>query len=233
MRKYFTLAIPAPQQHPWGISQSLAGSYFKREKSIQIPTWNNDPVTPIFKSRSVNGRFYPAQLKNYIAIDENAPAFKWFPFSLLSVTLLFSSRSAEQKKSKDDNVRSLNGSNAMVMRIQGMVKYATDQSPLPGVTITLKGTQQSATTDEEGRFSILISDPQATDSLLFSFIGLETTSYNIYESTDLAVYMKDDFNMLGETIIVKDENFGLFRMKELWWWIKNVFQFILLSPKRK
>ena len=52
--------------------------------------------------------------------------------------------------------------------IGGTVTSATDQSPLPGVSVIIKGSTKGVTTDENGRYKI---EATSTDVLVFSYIG--------------------------------------------------------------
>ena len=52
--------------------------------------------------------------------------------------------------------------------VTGIVTSATDQSPLPGVTVLVKGTTAGSTTGADGRYAVQAA-PGAV--LVFSFIG--------------------------------------------------------------
>ena len=66
--------------------------------------------------------------------------------------------------------------------IAGVVTSATDQSPLPGVTVLVKGTTTGSTTGADGRYTVPAS-PGAV--LVFSFIGY--TSQERTVGTDDAI----------------------------------------------
>ncbi len=57
-----------------------------------------------------------------------------------------------------------------VININGRV---TDDNlkPMPGVSITVKGTQSGTATDEKGEFAIFSIDPKAV--LIFSYVGFQ------------------------------------------------------------
>src|SRR6476620_5607809 len=55
--------------------------------------------------------------------------------------------------------------------VTGKVTDATGQ-PLPGVSVTIKGTQFGATTNSNGEFSIVVPDDNAT--LVFSYVGYDS-----------------------------------------------------------
>src|SRR5436190_2033716 len=61
--------------------------------------------------------------------------------------------------------------------IQGIVKSADDNQPVPGTNIYLKGTTSVGTfSDANGQFSFP-RQLKSGDILVFSFLGLKTTEY--------------------------------------------------------
>lgn len=83
--------------------------------------------------------------------------------------------------------------------ITGSVVAATDNVPLPGVTVALKGQSRGTVTDAEGRFTIT-AEPSAV--LVFSFIGMETQEVTVGNSTTLNVRMEEGMESLQEIIVV-------------------------------
>jgi TonB-linked SusC/RagA family outer membrane protein len=76
-----------------------------------------------------------------------------------------------------------------------------DGTPLPGVTVLVRGTTVGGTTDAEGRFSLRA--PEGS-TLLFSFIGyvgqpVVVTSAN---ATGLSVTLREDAQKLNEVVVV-------------------------------
>lgn len=53
--------------------------------------------------------------------------------------------------------------------LTGKVVSTEDNSPLPGVSIGIKGTSQGTTTDLDGNYQLNVEDNQNT--LVFSFVG--------------------------------------------------------------
>lgn len=77
---------------------------------------------------------------------------------------------------------------AQQLTVTGVITDAKDGSPLPGVTIILKGSSTGTVTDIDGKYSIKASKGQ---SLTYSFVGyksqvvvVESNSYNIKLQTD-------------------------------------------------
>lgn len=60
---------------------------------------------------------------------------------------------------------------AMAQTITGTVLSADDDSPIYGASVLVKGTNVSAITDADGRFSIKL--PDGSNTLVVSYIGME------------------------------------------------------------
>ncbi|SFD28582.1 SusC/RagA family TonB-linked outer membrane protein [Spirosoma endophyticum] len=85
-------------------------------------------------------------------------------------------------------------------RIVGKVTSAEDGSPLPGVSVVLKGTTKGTTTDVGGIFDISV--PQAKGSvLIFSFVGVATQEIPIGNQSELNVSLVSDSRLLTEVVV--------------------------------
>ena len=84
--------------------------------------------------------------------------------------------------------------------ITGKVTYANDGSPLPGVTVILKGTSTATVTDHAGVYKITV--PAKGGTLVFSFIGLKSKDIKIGTAGTLNVVLEDDTKSLKEVVIV-------------------------------
>ncbi|HAP51283.1 MAG TPA: hypothetical protein DCQ56_08725, partial [Porphyromonadaceae bacterium] len=58
---------------------------------------------------------------------------------------------------------------AQTMKIQGTVVDDSDGEPLPGVTVTLEGTNKATVTDFDGQYVFTADKP---GTLVFSFVGM-------------------------------------------------------------
>ncbi|MCX6213018.1 TonB-dependent receptor [Spirosoma sp.] len=94
--------------------------------------------------------------------------------------------------------------------IQGVVQDGTNGQALPGVSITLKGTQQGTTTDAEGRYRLQVPDGNAV--LVFSFIGFETREILTGTQTELNVSLTPSDQVLNEVVVV---GYGTKRKRDL------------------
>jgi hypothetical protein len=74
--------------------------------------------------------------------------------------------------------------------VTGNVISKEDRSALPGVEVVEKGTENKATTNADGTFSIAVADPNAT--LVFSFIGFQVQELHLKGRTQIAIVLKED-----------------------------------------
>lgn len=84
--------------------------------------------------------------------------------------------------------------------IQVSGKVADDAGAgIPGVNIIEKGTTNGATTDADGRFSLLVNE---TATLVFSFIGYTTQEVPVDNRTEINVTLVPDTRTLQEVVVV-------------------------------
>lgn len=75
-----------------------------------------------------------------------------------------------------------------------------DGLPLPGVTVTLKGTTTIVGTDANGMFRIDVPDGQAV--LVFSFIGYGSKEITVSDKSVINVTLRADSKSLNEVVVV-------------------------------
>ncbi len=83
--------------------------------------------------------------------------------------------------------------------VSGKVTSAEDGTPLPGVSVVLKGTVTGTTTDSDGAYSLQV--PANGGSLIFSFIGLRTSEVIIGDRTTVDVNLALDVTQLSEVVV--------------------------------
>lgn len=84
-------------------------------------------------------------------------------------------------------------------RVSGTVT-GDDGSTLPGVAIVAKGTEHGTITDIDGKFSLSV--PQDAETLVFSFIGMETQEVAIGDRTTFSVTLGESTTTLQEVVVV-------------------------------
>ncbi len=72
-------------------------------------------------------------------------------------------------------------------------------SPLPGVTIIVKGTNRGTTTNFDGKYSIKAT---STDVIVFSYVGFLTQEIVVGNNETINVVMKEDASELDEVVVV-------------------------------
>ena len=84
--------------------------------------------------------------------------------------------------------------------VRGTVVGA-DGTPLPGVTVKVRGTTIGTATDADGIFVIKVPDRRKS-VLEFSYIGMKPQELRVDGKSDLLVKMMDDDSMLDEVMVV-------------------------------
>jgi len=88
---------------------------------------------------------------------------------------------------------------AQGFEVTGKVTSADDGSALPGVSVVVQGTTIGAVTDFEGNYSINV--PAGSESLMFSFVGMETTVVAIDGQTIIDVVLNSVSTELDEVVV--------------------------------
>jgi TonB family protein len=85
-------------------------------------------------------------------------------------------------------------------RIHGIVRDGGDGKGLPGVNVTIKGTNIGTITDEMGQYEIPVDSLKA--GLVFSFIGFESTEVVPGRTNNVDVTLNPDISQLSEVVVV-------------------------------
>ncbi len=83
--------------------------------------------------------------------------------------------------------------------VSGIITSATDDSPLPGANVVIKGTTTGIITDLDGKFSMAVP-PDAI--LVFSFIGHENHEEAVGGRTQINVTLMPDIITLSDVVVV-------------------------------
>jgi len=83
--------------------------------------------------------------------------------------------------------------------VTGKVTSSDDGSPLPGVNVVLKGTTNGTVTDVEGAYKLTV--PSEGGSLVYSFIGLQTSEVPIGDRAIVDVQLGLDIKQLSEIVV--------------------------------
>ena len=81
--------------------------------------------------------------------------------------------------------------------VRGVINDENDL-PLPGVTITVRGTSTGTVTDVNGAYSIVAPE---NGTLVFSFIGFKTQTVDIGNRSTINLTMAEDIGSLNEVVV--------------------------------
>jgi TonB-linked SusC/RagA family outer membrane protein len=93
--------------------------------------------------------------------------------------------------------------------VSGKVTASEDGSPLPGVSILIKGTSTGSVSNIDGNYSISV--PESGSVLVFSFIGYETKEVTVGSSSQINVSLNVEESELDEFIVTA---FGISQEKK-------------------
>jgi TonB-linked SusC/RagA family outer membrane protein len=128
-------------------------------------------------------------VKNMPIRDALSICFKDLPyqFKVVGNSIIIS-------KPVDDNA----SSGAFRVKITGVV-LSSDHQPLPGATVSLKGTKTGTTANAEGKFSLEVA--RANGVLVVSFIGYLSKEINFSAATELQIILSPDDNKMKEVVV--------------------------------
>ncbi|MEJ1241678.1 TonB-dependent receptor [Chryseolinea sp. T2] len=88
---------------------------------------------------------------------------------------------------------------AQQRNVTGRVTDSSDDSPLPGVSVLLKGTNTGTTTDGSGTYTLAVDESAV---LVFSFIGYESQEVVVGTRTTVDLAMKPSVSQLSEVVVI-------------------------------
>lgn len=88
---------------------------------------------------------------------------------------------------------------AQERRVIGKVTSAEDGSPLPGVSVVVKGTSKGTSTDGAGIYDISV--PAKGTTLVFSFVGVTTQEVKLGNESEVNVSLVSDSRLLTEVVV--------------------------------
>ncbi|RVU01238.1 TonB-dependent receptor [Mucilaginibacter limnophilus] len=83
--------------------------------------------------------------------------------------------------------------------VSGTVTGKTDGLPLPGVSVTVKGTTAGTQTDANGHYNLAV--PAETSVLVFSYLGYQSTEIPVAGQTTINATLTDDTRQLAEVVV--------------------------------
>ncbi len=99
--------------------------------------------------------------------------------------------------------------NAQTKAITGTVTSSEDGLPIPGVSVSVKGTTLGTVTNIDGEYSLQV--PADAQNLVFSFVGMTTQEIGIANQTEINVVMQPQTIGVEEVVVTA---FGISREKK-------------------
>ena len=85
-------------------------------------------------------------------------------------------------------------------RVSGTVNSQTANTPLQGVTVTLKGTTSATSTNQEGRYEINV--PGGRGTLVFTYVGFASIERPVNNQSTIDINMTEDASTLQQVVVV-------------------------------
>ncbi len=85
------------------------------------------------------------------------------------------------------------------VKVMGTVKDKKDGLPMPGVSVTIKGTTQTVVTNEKGEYQITAPEDAI---LIYRYIGYKTLEINVNNRTRIDISIEEDASQLKEVNVV-------------------------------
>ena len=84
--------------------------------------------------------------------------------------------------------------------ITGTLKDATENTPLIGATIQVKGTTMGTVTDIDGSFNLNV--PTEAETIVFSYVGYISQEVEIGDRTAFEILLVEDIQQLDEVVVI-------------------------------
>ncbi len=217
MKKSIQITIEEPCHEDWAkMTPTQKGKHCAscQKDVIDFTSKTDEDIyKTVTSGANLCGRFTKSQLNRTIRIQRkerkswvNYAASLLIPAAILSTQEVKTQNTQPTTEQTDTSYRSLGISSLSrkqkmhpqsdLVIINGNVSDTT--GPLPGVTITIKGTEKGTHADFDGNFEI---EAALNDVLIFSYVGLETQEIKITSQRTINVVLPEDPNLQGEIIV--------------------------------
>ncbi|APZ45415.1 SusC/RagA family protein [Polaribacter reichenbachii] len=106
---------------------------------------------------------------------------------------------------------------SQTITVTGTVIDVKDETPLPGVSIIIKGTTKGVQTDFDGNYNIKVDG--STDVLVFSYLGFKTKEVKVNGLKTLNVSLEESSQQLDEIVVI---GYGSARKSDLTGSVVNI-----------
>ena len=204
------IRITQPCQENWeAMTLSEKGKFCAlcQKNVIDFTTSSDREILNYYNQNSkICGRFHSSQINRNLILPKEKSSI-WFAVisAIVSFLGLGSQEIYAQESVKIEQTDKKNQTDSIkkdaLRKITGIV--SENKIPIPGVTISIKGTNLRTETDFDGNYSI---EAKKGDILVFSFIGYKVVEKRISGKQKVNINMKQEQILMGEVIIIKDSN---------------------------
>jgi hypothetical protein len=192
---------------------------------------NEEIIQYLSAGEHVCGRFENYQfnsLNNYLAIkNERHSSWKGL-LAGLSLMLALPSTKTEAKPryqilqmpiDSKRNAKTAETDSTLTTIVQGTIIDRGDKTPIPGVTVTIKGSPKGTVTNVAGKF---VLDSKIGDVLVVTFVGYERQEILVRECDQrINLELQENTQMLGEPVMMEYKRPSI--VKRVWHKIKKIF----------
>ena len=246
MKKNIAISIPTPCTENWGdFTSTNAGGYCASccKEVIDFSRMTDEEIVSFFTRTSghICGRFRSDQLKEYMPSPQYVniqvrPGLTLLYASIMSLLLTLSANPLSARAESHTTVSEITYSEpsdqvstspqvATAHTITGVVKDAEMGSPLPAVSIYLKGADSGTISDEKGAFEFPVSLNEG-DVLVFSFIGYESVEYVVTKEPNQSIEIKMEYStimMMGKVAVDEPYEESATGLRGFWQKLKRMF----------
>lgn len=132
------------------------------------------------------------------ALDELLPEFR-LEYQLVEKNIILNKKKPVASQSTHREVKEVKAERIQELIVTGRV-VTKDNEPLPGVTVTEKGTTNGTTTNDEGVYTINVSNSEAV--LVFSMLGFEQQEKLVGTQGEINLILTEHVSEMDEVVVV-------------------------------
>ncbi|MEQ9230686.1 MAG: carboxypeptidase-like regulatory domain-containing protein, partial [Cyclobacteriaceae bacterium] len=176
---------------------------------VDFTKFSDQEIREYFKDlpKNVCGQFRDSQLRVYSDPRANKSLSRWLAWPIAATATLFAGNVLTAQDGDRieaiDNIRrieSVGKKSSLGKIVSGRVTDEKGEG-LPGVHVVVKGATTGVTTDFNGNYKLLLSNPEQ-DTILFTFVGLYSREFIVGNRKIIDVDLIADPIALNEQIIL-------------------------------
>ena len=199
------------------ITQALALDSYGQSKRLNL-NFNNETIVKILNNIEDQSEFYFMYDATVIDVNqrksidcENSTITKILDelFQNTGITYKIDDRQIALKRANEISGSVISQGNQQQKSVSGKVTDSS-RSPLPGVTVVIKGTTNGTVTNTDGEYSL--SNVSEDAILQFSFVGMKTQEIPVSGKTNINVTMVEEAIGIEEVVAI---GYGTMKRTEL------------------